>query len=68
MRVFQLALPLALTSCLPMGCDTQDERQGMVAANVRAIQEGRKTQAEISTAAGAPRLGRNQTELSSSKH
>ena len=54
MRTLQLALTLALTSCLLMGCDTEDQRQGMIAANVRAIQEARKTQAEIATTRKCP--------------
>jgi hypothetical protein len=54
MRISGPALYLAGISCFPPGCSTENERQGMIAANVRAIQEARKIQAEIAATRECP--------------
>ncbi len=47
-------LCLAWISYLLLGCSAEDNRQGMVAALVHAIQESRKIQVEIAATGGCP--------------
>lgn len=54
MKVFERGLQLTLISTLLLGCSSEDNRQGMIAANVRAIQEARKIQAEIAATEKCP--------------
>ncbi len=48
------SVSLIVMSCLLSGCGLEDQRQGMIAANISAIKEARKIQAEIAGARKCP--------------
>lgn len=48
------SVSLIVMSCSLAGCGLEDQRQGMIAANISAIEEARKIQAEIAEAGKCP--------------